>query len=236
MSDDKQAIRERIWRLLETKTAARFPGARGRIPNFIGAERAADRLGSTDEWKKARVVKCNPDAPQLPVRVRALRDGKLLYMAVPKLAEQRPFIELNPTRLSVSPRSAASIKGAATQGRAVALSDMRRIDLIVCGTVAVNRKGVRVGKGGGYSDIEFALLVEEGLADEDTVIATTVHGLQLLDDELPETEHDFRVDLVVTPEEIVRTRARKRPSGILWAHLEEEKIASIPVLRELARR
>lgn len=236
MSADKQAIRERVWRLLETKRAARFPGARGRIPNFIGAERAAKRLGSTDEWKQARVVKCNPDAPQLPVRARALHEGKLLYMAVPKLAERRPFIELDPARLRVSPRSAASIKGAATHGRAVPVSDMRHIDLIVCGTVAVNRKGVRVGKGGGYSDLEFALLAEEGLTDVDTVIGTSVHDLQLLEEELPETEHDFRVDLVVTPDQIVRPRTRKRPSGILWAHLDEEKIASIPVLRELARQ
>ncbi len=31
----------------------RFPGARGRIPNFIGAEAAARRLAGTDEWGAA---------------------------------------------------------------------------------------------------------------------------------------------------------------------------------------
>lgn len=45
---------------------------------------------------------------------------------------------------------------------------MRPVDLIVCGTVAVNRRGVRVGKGGGYSDLEFALLVEAGLMIDET--------------------------------------------------------------------
>jgi 5-formyltetrahydrofolate cyclo-ligase len=30
---------------------------------------------------------------------------------------------------------------------------------VVCGSVAVNRQGARVGKGGGFSDLEFALLV-----------------------------------------------------------------------------
>ena len=37
----------------------------------------------------ARVVKAVPDRAQYPVRVRALRAGKLLYMAVPRLARAR---------------------------------------------------------------------------------------------------------------------------------------------------
>ena len=37
------------------------------------------------------------------------------------------------------------------------------MDLVVCGSVAVNRSGVRLGKGGGYADLELALLVEPGL-------------------------------------------------------------------------
>jgi NAD(P)-dependent dehydrogenase (short-subunit alcohol dehydrogenase family) len=35
---------------------------------------------------------------------------------------------------------------------------MRPVNLVVCGSVAVNRRGVRLGKGAGYSDIEVALL------------------------------------------------------------------------------
>jgi hypothetical protein len=37
----KQAVRELAWTRLREAGAARFPGARGRIPNFIGAEAAA---------------------------------------------------------------------------------------------------------------------------------------------------------------------------------------------------
>ena len=101
----------------------------------------------------------------------------------------------------------------------------------MCGTVAVNREGVRVGKGGGYSDLEFGLLVQAGLVGDRTTIATTVHPLQVLDEELPETEHDFRVDLVVTPDDLLRPPRRPRPPGILRDHLSDEKVASIPVLR-----
>lgn len=109
----KKAVRERVWALLEGEGAARFPGARGRIPNFVGAEAAAERLAELPEWKRARVVKANPDAPQLPVRARALAEGKLVYMAVPRLTHSKPFMLLDPSRLKVPTRRAASIRGAA---------------------------------------------------------------------------------------------------------------------------
>ena len=236
MADPKDAVREHVWALLERRSAARFPGARGRIPNFVGAERAAEALAALPGWDAAGVLKANPDAPQLPVRARALADRKVLYMAVPRLREARPFLLLDPRRLALPPRRASSIRGASEQGRPVPLGRMRPIDLVVCGSVAVNRRGARVGKGGGYSDLEFALLAERGLVDADTPIATTVHPLQVLDEDLPETDHDFRVDLIVTPEEVIRCRGGRRPPGILWDHLEEGRIEAIPVLRALARR
>jgi 5-formyltetrahydrofolate cyclo-ligase len=111
---------------------------------------------------------------------------------------------------------------------------VRRIDLVVCGTVAVNRDGVRVGKGGGFSDLEFALLAQRGTIGEDTVIVTTVHPIQVLDEELPETDHDFRVDVVVTPDEILRCPRVRRPRGILWDHLDPAKVAEVPALERLA--
>jgi len=230
VSDDKQAVRERVWRELRRRGAARFPGAEGRIPNFTGAEAAARLLASLDVWRDAEVLKSNPDSPQLPVRTLALEAGKSLYMAVPRLADEEPFILLDPARISEPPRRAASIKGASRAGRNVALSEVPHVDLIVCGTVAVNRRGVRIGKGGGYSDVEFALLTELGRVDTQTVVATTVHPVQVLDEDLPETAHDFRVDLIVTPDEVIRCRRAHRPRGILVSHLDPEMAAAIPVL------
>ncbi|WP_046470867.1 5-formyltetrahydrofolate cyclo-ligase [Allosalinactinospora lopnorensis] len=232
-AEAKDEVRNRVWDLLRQERAARFPGAHGRIPNFVGAERAAERLAELPEWQDARIVKSNPDSPQWPVRTRAVAEGKLVYMAVPRLVEDRPFTLLDPARLPVAPRKASSIKGAGQYGTAAAIEEMPHVDLIVCGTVAVTRDGVRIGKGGGFSDLEFGLLTEAGLVDADTAIATTVHPLQVVDQPLPETEHDFRVDLVVTPDEVLPTRAPRRSPGILWSHLEEEKIARIPALQRL---
>ena len=63
---------------------------------------------------------------------------------------------------------------------------MPHIDLVVSGSVAVNHQGARLGKGAGYADIEIGLLIEAGLITDNTVIATTVHSLQVLDQLLPE--------------------------------------------------
>lgn len=226
----KPDVREHIWTLLEREGASRFPGTRGRIPNFPGAERAAEQLAATEAWQRARVIKANPDAPQLPVRARALAEGKTVYMAVPRLRSERPFLVLDPDALDVPARKAASIRGADRHGVPCALEAVPRLGLVVCGSVAVNADGARVGKGGGYSDLELALLIETGRVDAETVIATTVHPLQIVDGPLPETAHDFRVDWIATPERCLETGARYRPPGILRDHLAEEKIAAIPVL------
>ncbi|WP_020609247.1 5-formyltetrahydrofolate cyclo-ligase [Salinispora cortesiana] len=229
----KQAIRERVWALLERERAVP-PGVHGRIPAFYGAEAAADRLAELPVWNNVRVIKAVPDKAQLPVRARALIEGKLVYMAVPKLAEAQPFYLLDPATMTVPPAEAASSKVAASVARKIDVKEMQPVDLIVCGSVAVNRHGVRLGKGAGYSDIEVALLQEAGLIRPETTIVTTVHALQVVDDELPDAKHDFSVDLIVTPDEVIECEPPRRPSGLHWDSLSREKIEAIPVLTALA--
>jgi len=229
----KQAIRNRIWDLLEREGVVES-GAYGYIPAFNGADVAADRLAQVPAWQKARVIKAVPDRAQQPVRERALRDSKLLYMAVPKLADDPPFCRIDPACLTVPPREAADRKVAARIGDKVATDQMRSIDLVVCGSVAVNREGARLGKGAGYSDIEVALLREAGLITPETVIVTTVHPLQVLDEPLPATTHDFGVDLIVSPGEVIECGRQRRPSGLDWEHLTAAQIAAIPVLAKQA--
>ena len=96
MTRDKPAIRERVWKLLERRRVGRFPfPLAGRIPNFRGAEAAAARAATLPEWKRARRLKCNPDAPQRPLRLRALAEGKTVFMAVPRLRRERCFLRLD---------------------------------------------------------------------------------------------------------------------------------------------
>jgi 5-formyltetrahydrofolate cyclo-ligase len=234
MSLTKQDIREQVWKAIDESDAKRFPGTYGRIPNFVGAERAAERLCELDVWKQAMVLKCNPDSPQRAVRLRALKAGKVVYMAVPRLRELKCFIELDPAKLGKNITKASSIEGAFQFGRSVGPDGMRPIELIICGTVAVNSAGARIGKGGGYSDLEYGLARQSGLVRPTTPIVTTVHDIQVLDRKLPGVAHDIPVDYVITPTKVIATRTKlPRPEGIYWDYLPEEKIAAIPYLKAL---
>ncbi|WP_238010665.1 5-formyltetrahydrofolate cyclo-ligase [Dactylosporangium sp. AC04546] len=236
----KAALREEVWAALSAAGVARFPGARGRITNFTGAEAAAERLRGTAEWASAGTVKANPDSAQLPVRQRALEDGKVVYMAVPRLAEADPFFLLDPAHLADRPRTAASISGATRSARRVAVTGLAPVDLVVTGCVAAGEDGARLGKGGGFADLEFALASAAGLVGPHTLVVTTVHELQVRPaGAIPTTEHDAPVDLVVTPERIIDCRAVRGPrpgGGIRWDELTEAKIAAIPLLRALRGR
>lgn len=231
---EKDAIRRRVWARLQEEGAARFPlPLEGRIPNFVGAEEAARRLQGADLWQDARRLKANPDSPQRPVRQAALQAGKVLYMAVPRLRQARCFLELSPKRIP-NPSRAASIRGAFALGRPVRPERVEPLDLVLAGSVAVDGRGGRVGKGGGYSDLEYALGRTFGFLTEATPVVTTVHPLQVVDHAIPMGSHDIPVDLVATPKEVLVTRtAHPRPPGILWDLLPEAKRAAIPVLQEL---
>ena len=234
----KAALRQDVWDAMRAAKVARFPGAAGRIPNFTGAEVAAEYLRGTPEWQAASTLKANPDSAQLPVRQRALEDGKIVYMAVPRLADSQPFFALDPDHLAGTPRAAASISGAARSARRVALTDLAPVDLVVMGSVAVAHDGARLGKGGGFADLEYALATAAGLIGPHTVCVTTVHELQVrAAGTIPVTGHDVPVDFIVTPERIIDCRAAhgpRVPVGIRWDDLTEEKIESIPLL--VARR
>jgi 5-formyltetrahydrofolate cyclo-ligase len=237
---DKQALRERVWDDLEASGEARFPfPPHGRIPNFAGASAAAERLAATDEWEAAAAIKANPDAPQLPVRRAALRAGKTVYVAVPRLRDERAFRRLDPVdsdgdgRLDPDDYDAATtVSGIDEYGVPVGPEGMERIDLIVSGSVAVSEDGTRVGKGEGYSDLEFAVLRAFDRVDETTTTATTVHERQVVGDVPTPDDHDVPMDLIVTPARVVRTGAGTKPSGIDWNALGE-RVEEMPLLDRL---
>ncbi|MFC7028686.1 5-formyltetrahydrofolate cyclo-ligase [Halomicroarcula sp. GCM10025324] len=242
---DKQAIRERVWDALEASGEARFPfPPHGRIPNFAGADDAGARLADTDAWRAAETVKANPDAPQLPVRRAALRADKTLYMAVPRLRDAECFYELDPERLT-DLDAAPTVSHVADHARQVGPAAVDTVDLVVSGSVAVTEAGARVGKGEGYSDLEFAVLRELDLVDEQTTVATTVHERQVVGgpegavttDDVPVDAHDVPMDLIVTPDRRIETATPyDRPTGVDWTALSDERIEAMPVLAERAPR
>ena len=137
-------------------------------------------------------------------------------------------------------RTMASRKGIDSLSVPVSLEDPVRIDLVVLGSVAVDRLGHRIGKGEGFADLEFALGASfsgvGGAVTEDTVVVTTVHDCQVFES-LPEQlfqDHDVPVDVIVTPSNIIRVDTKlKKPTAIIWDKLSEEKLKQIPLLNQL---
>jgi 5-formyltetrahydrofolate cyclo-ligase len=230
ISEAKQAVRQRIWDLLEREGAAPA-GVHGHIPDFVGKEEAAARLADLDVWKAAKIIKCNPDQAQLPVRVRALQEGKLLYMAVPRLATPKPFYLLDPETLDVPTDEAATSEGASRVAPTTGVSEMRPVDLIVSGSVAVDHAGRRLGKGAGYADIEVALLSEARLVGARTTFVTTVHSLQITQDSLPSIRQDFGVDLIVTAAFVISCPQSRRDFRIEGRLLGDAQLEAMPAVR-----
>jgi 5-formyltetrahydrofolate cyclo-ligase len=232
---EKQAIRERVWDDLEESGVARFPfPPHDRIPNFAGADEAAERVFDLDAWAAADTVKANPDAPQLPVRRGALRQGKTLYMAVPRLRDEECFLRLDPDEVE-DVEHATTVGGSAEAGVPVHPEEMPAIDLVVSGSVAVTPAGARVGKGEGYSDLEFGVLREFGLVDDATTTVTSVHDRQVLDVDVPTTQLDVPMDWVCTPDRTIETAsAAEKPTGIDWDAIDAQRRQEIPILDAIA--
>ncbi len=234
---DKDELRAAVWsHLKQAQVAIRDPF--GHIPNFVGAKQAADRLATLPIWQQASVIKCNPDSPQMPVRLRALQDGKRLYMAVPRLTNRRCFVELTAEVLQqkqVPLTQAATMRQALIHGRKVSFEEMQPIDLVIVGCVAVTRQGGRMGKGAGFADLELAMLKTFGLVQPNTPIATTVHDLQIVEAaKLPMQSHDWALNWIVTPEQAIETQTtHAQPAGLDWDRIQPEQLQKIPILRLL---
>lgn len=236
----KDELRDRVWGDLVARAVNVGP-VHSRIPNFAGADMAALRLASLPAWKSAAVVKCNPDPPQIPVRLRALYDGKLLYMPVPELTLGFPFVLLDPLELErkgISFELAATSQGAVAHGKPVAFEDMLPMDLVVVGCVAVTRAGGRTGKGGGFADLELGIFRELRTVKATTPVVTTVHSCQVVpDDEIVMMAHDSPLDWIATETELVETRtAYDQPTGVSWEVVQPDQFAGIPFLTDLRER
>lgn len=228
----KNEIRERVWQRMEQEKVARFPfPIRGRIPNFKGAEEAASRVFQLAVYREATVVKVNPDSPQLPIRAQVLMDRKTLFVPTPRL--RAGFIEVRPEWVPHGEeRKAASLSHIKKYGKECALTDLPPIDLFVVGSVALTRDGRRIGKGEGYADREYAIL--RALGQQEIPVVSTVHHLQVVDDEIPRERYDLAVDWIATDRELIETNTPySRPNGIEWDRVTQKEKKEMPVLKEV---
>jgi len=99
--------------------------------------------------------------------------------------------------------------------------------------------GWRIGKGAGFSDMEYAMMVSIGAVDSSVPVVTVVHDCQVLD--LPDIlfgPHDLPVNYIVTPTRVIQCEgvSTRRPPGMIWSLLDAERISHIPILGRLRYR
>uniref|UniRef100_A0A0E0F8P1 5-formyltetrahydrofolate cyclo-ligase n=1 Tax=Oryza meridionalis TaxID=40149 RepID=A0A0E0F8P1_9ORYZ len=199
----KWAIRKRVWDALEAEGVARDPRpVHHRIPNFDGAAAAADSLGRLDVFQDAHCVKVNPDSPQKQVRFLTLSGDKKLLTPQPRLRTGFfSVLESHMIPTGCIPEACTSV-GAAKYGRPIGLDEKIKVDLIVIGSVAVDPStGARLGKGEGFAELEYGMMRYMGSISDSTMIVTTVHDKQLVND-IPVEKllvHDVPVDIICTP-------------------------------------
>ncbi|BBN04201.1 5-formyltetrahydrofolate cyclo-ligase [Marchantia polymorpha subsp. ruderalis] len=239
----KWAIRKRIWDALEAQNVAEQPRpVHHRIPNFKGAAAAADRLARLPEFQAARCVKVNPDTPQKQVRFLTLSGGKTLLTPQPRLRTGFfSTLEAADLPAGVQIIEACTSAGAAKHGTPVGLDAPLRVDLIVIGSVAVDPStGARLGKGEGFAELEYGMLRYMGAIDDNTLVVTSVHDLQVVEEGTIPTEklliHDVPVDVICTPTRTIFTNTSiPKPKGIYWEVLSPQKLEKIRVLQVLKK-
>lgn len=198
--NDKEKLRKQIWNTLESNKLSKNPKPlHGRIPNFFGSTAAAKELRTTEEWINSKIIFSSPDSAQKSVREFALRDGKLLIMASPKL--KNGYLLINPLDIKENEKEASTINGAFKYGKQI--EKFPKVDLVIEGSVAVDIKGNRLGKGGGYGDVEIKRLFEENAINIETPVVTTVHEIQIVDN-VPTEAHDQKINMIVTPKRVIR--------------------------------
>ncbi|XP_042708045.2 methenyltetrahydrofolate synthase domain-containing protein isoform X6 [Chrysemys picta bellii] len=225
---------------MEANNLADFPRpVHHRIPNFKGASHAASRLPGLQEFKTAKTIKINPDAPQKTARFLTLEARKTLLVPTPRLRTGL-FNKIVPPPGATKEilRICATSQGIKDYSVPIGLDAKVQVDLVVVGSVAVSEKGWRIGKGEGFADMEYAMMMSMGAIREDTPVVTIVHDCQVVDiaEELLD-DHDLTVDYILTPTRTIKTGCKRpKPQGIIWHKISYEMLERIPILKNLRYR
>ena len=214
----KSTFRYDTWIYMEKNNIAASPRpVTKRIPNFKDADLACESVAEMQQFKEAKTVVIGPDRPQQKLRYFALKEGKTLLVPSSRLASGL-FNKINPPQDATDEQVAlcATSEGVRTFSTPVGLDDQVQVDLVIMGCSVVSRKGRRLGKGEGFADLEWGMMMAMGAVKGDTCVITCVHDCQIKDD-LPEEifqEYDLPVDIIVSPTQTLMVETPlKKPAG-----------------------
>uniref|UniRef100_A0A4W2FEX1 Methenyltetrahydrofolate synthase domain-containing protein n=1 Tax=Bos indicus x Bos taurus TaxID=30522 RepID=A0A4W2FEX1_BOBOX len=167
---------------MESQNLADFPRpVHHRIPNFKGSYLACQNIRDLEVFARTQELKVDPDKPLEGVRLLALQSKKTLLVPTPRLRTGL-FNKITPPPGATKDilRKCATSQGVRNYSTPVGLDSKVLVDLVVVGSVAVSEKGWRIGKGEGYADLEYAMMVSMGAVSQGTPVVTIVHDCQVL--------------------------------------------------------
>jgi 5-formyltetrahydrofolate cyclo-ligase len=180
-------LREQVWNSLSQRRAAVYPTPpHGHHPNFVGANRAAERLMGLEVFLEAEVFLAGPDQVLKPLREAILKSGRRLVMPHPDKVGHYLLLE------GVQPALLKRVRDITRYGKPVQL-EQTPIDLVLVGCVAVDRKFGWIGKGYGFPPKHLPIAAPW---------ATLAHPMMLMEELYAEPER--HVDLIATPLEVLR--------------------------------
>uniref|UniRef100_A0A182Y525 5-formyltetrahydrofolate cyclo-ligase n=1 Tax=Anopheles stephensi TaxID=30069 RepID=A0A182Y525_ANOST len=219
-----------------------------KIPLFPDAEKAANLLAETPEFKEASKssIKVNIDRAQEAVKLHVLKSKKTLFVAPTQKSEYLYAKIKAPENLDeidleqVQNQNIVKVLARGDTYEELGIDQAEPLDMIVVGCVAVSERGQRIGKGNGIVDLEIAILHSLGVITPKTVIATTVADEQVYPsfDPVLFQNYDFTVDLIVTPSRVIRVEPRpeQRTIGVQWDLLSARRLEILRVLKPLKKR
>lgn len=205
------------------------------IADFDGSTRCADLICALPSYQQAQAVFVTPDESTLTVRQRVLEDGKILVVTT--FGITRGFRMVRPADLpDGGAEQAASMEWLHEVAPSVTLAGLAglSISFLVTGAGAVTDGGIRLGKGHGYFDLEWAMLSEIGALSVEPVVVGVVHDCQRLHVTTDAAAHDVPLDMVVLPSGTEAFEVSRSAGTVHWPLLTVERAATMPPVVELA--
>ena len=209
-------------------------GVADRLPERSEWGRIAERLRRTEAYRRTHWVFVGPADILSQIRINVLMDGKELIMPSPALKEG--FFLCRPSGIPFAKRSfAVSFKGLAKFGDRLGLDDFSGLDigLFVADALAWDRLGNRLGDGGGFFDLSWALLKTLG-AVSDRAAVLGVGGRAQCVDLLPVDPWDVKMDGMITEDGIDVFTNDQIEGALFWEQLPAKRIRKMSLLWKLS--
>ncbi|XP_011497038.1 PREDICTED: 5-formyltetrahydrofolate cyclo-ligase-like protein COG0212 [Ceratosolen solmsi marchali] len=234
----KQSLREKIWiHMVKEDLTMSSRNLCNRIPYFKGAMEATQRLSELDAFKKAKLLMISPGKSQESTIVLSLQKGKEILIPRPRLMDGLFLLVKNADVTSEETQNVVIRRSMKQIESPIGFDKLNlKVDMLVLGSVCVNKTGCRIGDGEGFADLEYAILSKMKAVNEHTIIITTVHDCQILDN-VPDdifNQYDVPVDIIITPTQTIVVNPKfKKPTEIIWSAISKRRLAAIPILNEI---